>query len=120
MVIGSYGGARGKAAYVSSKHGVMGLVKVAALEGAAHGLTVNLIAPGWMDTEMLRGQLSDQAASLGMSASEVVPHLRETAAWWSVGRRRGGGGRCRVSCQPFSVRHQRESIRVDLGAGATA
>ena len=40
----------GKAAYNSAKHGVIGLTKVAALEGATHGITVIVLCPGYVDT----------------------------------------------------------------------
>lgn len=71
----SYLGAPLNAAYVSAKHGVLGLVRVAALEGAVHGVTVNAVAPGWMDTAMLRGQLAAQAANRGIAEDEVIPLL---------------------------------------------
>ncbi|MGO9885137.1 MAG: SDR family oxidoreductase [Solirubrobacteraceae bacterium] len=64
-----------KAAYVSAKHGVLGLVRVAALEGAAHQLTANLVAPGWMDTQMLRSQLEAQAETRGITVDEVIATL---------------------------------------------
>lgn len=54
-------GFAGKAAYNSAKHGVIGLTKVAALEGALHGITVNAIAPGYVDTPLVRGQIADLA-----------------------------------------------------------
>lgn len=66
---------KSKAGYVSAKHGVMGLVRVAALEGAEVGLTVNAVAPGWVDTPMLRGQLAAQAQKRGVSEGEVVTIL---------------------------------------------
>ncbi|MVT55899.1 SDR family oxidoreductase [Bradyrhizobium yuanmingense] len=72
----SFLGASGKAAYTAAKHGVLGLVRVAALEGAPHGLTVNAVAPGWMDTVMMRDQLEVQAASMGVSTDEVVARFR--------------------------------------------
>jgi 3-hydroxybutyrate dehydrogenase len=61
-----------KAAYISAKHGVLGLVRVAALEGAPYGLTANLVAPGWMDTPMLRNQLEVQAETRGIAVDEVI------------------------------------------------
>jgi 3-hydroxybutyrate dehydrogenase len=61
-----------KAAYVSSKHGVAGLMKVAALEGARHGLNVNAVAPGWMWTPMAEGQIDDQARLHGLTREQVL------------------------------------------------
>lgn len=54
-------GFAGKAGYNSAKHGVIGLTRVAALEAAAHGVTVNAICPGYVDTPLVRGQLQDLA-----------------------------------------------------------
>jgi 3-hydroxybutyrate dehydrogenase len=64
-----------KPAYVSAKHGVAGLVKVAALEGARHGLTANAVAPGWMWTPMAEGQIDDQARLHGRSRDEVLESM---------------------------------------------
>ncbi|OSJ13576.1 short-chain dehydrogenase [Bradyrhizobium canariense] len=74
--VASYGGARQKVAYSAAKHGVLGVVRTAALEGGAHGLTVNAVAPGWMDTPLMRGQLEAQAKNRGMSTEEVVAAFR--------------------------------------------
>ncbi|MCI4170866.1 SDR family NAD(P)-dependent oxidoreductase, partial [Bacillus spizizenii] len=52
-------GFAGKSAYNSAKHGFIGLTKVWALEGAPHGITVNAICPGYVDTQIVRNQLSD-------------------------------------------------------------
>ena len=72
---GSYLAEKNKAGYISAKHGVMGLVRVAALEGTDFGLTANAVAPGWMDTPMLRGQLAVQAVKRGVSEEEVIAIL---------------------------------------------
>ena len=61
-----------KAAYVAAKHGVMGLVKVAALEGGESGLTVNAVAPGWMRTPMVESQLQEQMRLHGRTRDEVI------------------------------------------------
>jgi 3-hydroxybutyrate dehydrogenase len=64
-----------KAGYVSAKHGVAGLMKVAALEGAPHGLNVNAVAPGWMWTPMAEGQIDDQARLHGRTREEVLADM---------------------------------------------
>ena len=61
-----------KAAYVASKHGVAGLMKVAALEGARHGLNANAVAPGWMWTGMAERQIDDQARFHGLTREQVL------------------------------------------------
>jgi len=65
-------GAPYKAAYVAAKHAVLGLVKVAALEGAAAGLTANAVAPGWMRTPIADNQIRDHMRLRGMSRDDVI------------------------------------------------
>jgi 3-hydroxybutyrate dehydrogenase len=64
-----------KSAYVSAKHGLEGLSKVAALEGAAHGVTSNCINPAYVRTALLEAQIADQARTHGISQSEVVEQV---------------------------------------------
>jgi 3-hydroxybutyrate dehydrogenase len=64
-----------KAAYVAAKHGLIGLTKVTALEGAAFGVTANAICPGYADTELVRSQIADQALSFDMSEEEVISKI---------------------------------------------
>ena len=64
-----------KSAYVSAKHGLEGLSKVAALEGAAHGVTSNCINPAYVRTGLLEAQIADQARTHGISESEVVEQV---------------------------------------------
>ena len=71
----SYMAEPNKAGYIAAKHGVLGLVRVAALEGAAYGLTANLVAPGWIDTPMLRNQLEALAVTRGTTVEEVIETL---------------------------------------------
>lgn len=59
-----------KAAYIAAKHGVVGLTRAAALEGAADGITVNAICPGAVMTDLVKNQAKDLAASYGGSLSD--------------------------------------------------
>ena len=61
-----------KSAYVAAKHGLEGLSKVIALEGAAHGVTSNTICPGYVRTPLVEGQIAAQAVAHGIPESEVV------------------------------------------------
>ena len=61
-----------KAAYVAAKHGIAGLTKVVALELAQENITVNAIAPGYVETPLVTGQIADTAKARGISEEEVV------------------------------------------------
>jgi 3-hydroxybutyrate dehydrogenase len=61
-----------KAAYVSAKHGVLGLVKTLALEGAAHGITATAVCPGYVRTPLVERQIPDQAKAHGLSEEEAL------------------------------------------------
>jgi 3-hydroxybutyrate dehydrogenase len=61
-----------KAAYVTAKHGLEGLSKVAALEGAPYGVTSNCVNPGYVRTPLVENQIADQAAAHGIPEDEVV------------------------------------------------
>jgi 3-hydroxybutyrate dehydrogenase len=64
-----------KAAYVAAKHGLEGLSKVIALEGAPHGVTSNCVNPAYVRTPLVEDQIADQAAIHGISAAEVVERI---------------------------------------------
>jgi 3-hydroxybutyrate dehydrogenase len=59
-----------KVAYVAAKHGVLGMTKVAAIELANSGVTVNAICPGWVLTPLVRKQLEDRAKELGTTVEK--------------------------------------------------
>jgi 3-hydroxybutyrate dehydrogenase len=61
-----------KAAYVSAKHGIAGLTKVVALELAQKDVTVNSIAPGYVETPLVTGQVADTARVRGITEEEVI------------------------------------------------
>jgi 3-hydroxybutyrate dehydrogenase len=64
-----------KAAYVAAKHALEGLSKVAALEGAPHGVTSNCVNPAFVRTALVEGQIADQATAHGIPAHEVVTKI---------------------------------------------
>ncbi len=69
-----------KAPYVTAKHGLIGLAKVVAKEGAAHGVRANVICPGFVRTPLVEKQIPEQAKALGMSEADIVKKvmLKET------------------------------------------
>jgi len=69
-----------KAPYVTAKHGLLGLCKVLAKEGAKRGVRANVICPGFVRTPLVEKQIPEQAKELGISEADVVRNvmLRET------------------------------------------
>jgi 3-hydroxybutyrate dehydrogenase len=69
-----------KAPYVTAKHGLIGLAKVVAKEGAAHGVRANVICPGFVRTPLVEKQIPEQAKELGISEADVIKKvmLKET------------------------------------------
>lgn len=69
-----------KSAYVAAKHGLEGLSKVTALEGAEHGVTSNCINPGYVKTALVEQQIADQARTHGIPESDVLEQIMLTEA----------------------------------------
>jgi len=61
-----------KSAYVAAKHGIVGLTKTIALEGAEHNVTCNAICPGYVWTPLVENQIGDTAKARGISRDEVI------------------------------------------------
>lgn len=64
-----------KAPYVTAKHGLLGLARVLAKEGAEHNVTANVVCPGFVRTPLVDKQIPEQAKELGISEDDVVKHV---------------------------------------------
>jgi 3-hydroxybutyrate dehydrogenase len=64
-----------KAPYVTAKHGLIGLAKVVAKEGAAHGVRANVICPGFVRTPLVDKQIPEQAKTLGITEADVIKNV---------------------------------------------
>jgi len=69
-----------KAPYVTAKHGLIGLAKVVAKEGADHGVRANVVCPGFVRTPLVEKQIPEQAKELGVTEDQVIRDimLKET------------------------------------------
>jgi 3-hydroxybutyrate dehydrogenase len=69
-----------KSASVTAKHGLIGLCKVVAKEGAAHGVRANVICPGFVRTPLVEAQIPEQSKTFGISEADVIKNvmLKET------------------------------------------
>jgi 3-hydroxybutyrate dehydrogenase len=70
-----------KAPYVTAKHGLIGLAKVVAKEGAAHGVRANVICPGFVRTPLVDKQIPEQAKELGISEQDVIKNVMLKEPW---------------------------------------
>ncbi|GIX15260.1 MAG: hypothetical protein KatS3mg118_3219 [Paracoccaceae bacterium] len=70
-----------KSAYVTAKHGLLGLARVIAKEGGPHGIRTNVICPGFMRTPLVEKQIPEQARDLGISEKEVVERVMLGRRW---------------------------------------
>ena len=64
-----------KAAYVSAKHGLLGLIKTLALEGAPHGISATAVCPGYVRTPLVEAQIADQARVHGTAEERVLEEV---------------------------------------------
>lgn len=64
-----------KSAYVAAKHGLLGLTRVTALEGAEHGVTCNCLCPSYVRTPLVEKQIADQARIHGIPEDEVIEKI---------------------------------------------
>jgi 3-hydroxybutyrate dehydrogenase len=64
-----------KAAYVAAKHGVLGLVRTLALEGAPHGISASAVCPAYVRTPLVEGQITDQAKAHGLPEERVLEEV---------------------------------------------
>jgi 3-hydroxybutyrate dehydrogenase len=71
----SHEGSPLKSAYVTAKHGLLGLARVMAKEGAKHNVRANVICPGFVLTPLVEKQIPEQAKALGISEDEVVKQV---------------------------------------------
>ena len=99
-----------KAAYVSAKHGVLGLVKTLALEGAEHGITASAVCPGYVRTPLVERQIPDQAKAHEISRGGCAQRRHPRPARDQAPDRAGGGReRRRVPGRPGRPRDHRRA-----------
>jgi 3-hydroxybutyrate dehydrogenase len=64
-----------KVAYVAAKHGLLGMARVLAKEGAEHNVTANVVCPGFVRTPLVDKQIPEQAKELGITEAEVIRNV---------------------------------------------
>ena len=93
-------GAQLKAPYVTAKHGLIGLAKVTAKEGAKYGVRANVICPGFVRTPLVNKQIPEQAKQFGISESEVIKKIMLKDTVTASSRRWTTSPRSRSSLPP--------------------
>ena len=95
-----------KSAYVSAKHGIVGLTKTVALETAEHGITVNAICPGYVLTPLVEKQIPETAKARGLTEEQVDPRCAAARAA-DAPVRDDGGDRCAGGVPVLAARRGR-------------
>ncbi|HLI04997.1 MAG TPA: SDR family oxidoreductase, partial [Ktedonobacteraceae bacterium] len=93
--------------YVAAKHGIIGLTRVTALEGAEHGVTCNAICPSYVRTALVEKQIAAQAKMHGIPESEVVEKIMVTE------------GAIKRLLEPEEVAHLATYLCSDAASGIT-
>jgi len=105
-----------KSAYVAAKHGLLGLMKVVALETARSPITCNAICPGWVLTPLVQKQIDDAAARSGISNDEAKMRLlAEKQPSLEFATREQIGSAAVFLCSPAADQIRGTSISVDGG-----
>jgi len=105
-----------KAAYVASKHGILGLTKVVALETATSGITCNAICPGWVLTPLVQKQIDDRAAREKTSVEKArVELLREKQPSLEFATPEQIGAAALFLCSPAAAQIRGIALPVDGG-----
>jgi 3-hydroxybutyrate dehydrogenase len=120
--IGSLLSVRGvayKAAYVSVKHGILGLTRTTALEGGPFGISAHCICPAWVDTPLMRNQIADQARTRNLSEDEVIEKfMLEPAAIKRLIQPREIGGLITFLCSDDAAAMSGSPVMIDVGQAA--
>jgi len=105
-----------KAAYVSAKHGLVGLTKVVALEAAGRGITCNAICPGWVLTPLIQKQIDNRAAEKNLTAEEaMVDLLAEKQPSKQFATPEQVGGLAAFLCSPAADQITGQELGIDGG-----
>jgi 3-hydroxybutyrate dehydrogenase len=105
-----------KAAYVAAKHGLVGLSKVAGLEYANAGVTVNVVNPGWVLTPLVEAQIAARAAANGSDVqTETEAMLREKQEMLRFSTPEHIGAAVRFLCSEGAATMTGSTLQVDGG-----